>query len=106
MLVETVRLDWAADTAFLLRDRNDFPVVMTRPSGINGADLLPLSAIVCLAWDNISILKKQRRQVTARTPDLKRIERAIELTETNYCASYGTLKEAIQTDSTLELINE
>jgi len=47
MPTETVRVDWMAQRMFLLRDRNNFPVVMTQPQGVNGADLLPLSLVGC-----------------------------------------------------------
>jgi putative redox protein len=49
MTSETVRVDWISDRLFLLRDRNDFPILMTQPQGVNGADLLPLSLIGCSA---------------------------------------------------------
>ena len=61
---ETVQLDWISDQSFLLRDRSGFPVIMTQPMGVNGADLLPLSLIGCAAWDLIAILQKQRQQVS------------------------------------------
>ena len=61
---ETVQLDWISDQSFLLHDRSGFPVIMTQPMGVNGADLLPLSLIGCAAWDLIAILQKQRQQVS------------------------------------------
>jgi putative redox protein len=134
MAGETVRADWIEDQVFLLRDRNDFPVMMTQPAGVSGADLLPLSLIGCAAWDVIAILRKQRQQVTGfsvtaesdRDPDppwrfrririhyrltgkgidARLVERAIELSQTKYCAIYATLKEAVEISHDSEVINE
>src|SRR5512138_2982866 len=61
---ETVRVDWIKDQEFLLRDRGGFPIVMTQPNGVNGADLLPLSLIGCAVWDVVAILRKQRQYLT------------------------------------------
>jgi putative redox protein len=108
--LETVQVDWIGDQQFLLKDHNGFPILMTQPDGVNGADLLPLSLIGCAAWDVIAILKKQRQQVkhflatadyerepdppwrfcrihitchiTGKRIDSKGVRRAIELTET------------------------
>src|SRR5437773_9760324 len=114
MRLETVSLDWAGDQVFLLKDSKQFPIVMTQPQGVLGADLLPLSVIGCAAWDIVSILRKQRQQltgvqVTAESEreedppwrfksihivykltgpnlDRERVRYAIELTETKYCS--------------------
>jgi putative redox protein len=134
MATEIVRADWIAAQVFLLRDRHSFPIVMTQPQGVNGADLLPLSLIGCSAWDVMSILQKQRQQVTRlvvtaeseREPEppwrfikirilyrfagrnLKGafIERAIELSETKYCSIYATLRDAIDIHSEYEIVPE
>ncbi len=134
MSKETVRLDWLSGQLFLLRDRNDFPIVMTQPNGVNGADLLPLSVIGCSAWDVVSILLKQRQQITAvqvvaeseredeppwkfkkmrivyklsgRDIDPARVKQAIELTENKYCSTYATLRDVVDIQSTFEIIDE
>jgi putative redox protein len=134
MATETVRLDWLNEQLFVLRDRNDFPIVMTQPTGVNAADLLPMSVIGCSAWDILAILLKQRQHVTAmqvtadseredeppwkfkkihihykltgRNLDAEQVKRAIELTETKYCSTYATLKDVVDIQSTLELIHE
>jgi len=134
MPTETVRADWIADQVFLLRDRAGFPIVMTQPQGVNGADLLPLSLIGCAAWDILDILRKQRQAVTrfeviadserddeppwrfrrirvlyrigGRNLDARRVERAIELTETKYCSIYVTLRDAIEIVSDYEIVSE
>src|SRR5436309_10287440 len=64
MKLETVSLDWVGGEVFLLKDSKKFPIVMTQPQGVLGADLLPLSVIGCAAWDVVAILLKQRQQLT------------------------------------------
>jgi len=134
MSTETVHAEWVRDEVFLLKDHFDFPLVMTQPQGVNGADLLPLSLIGCAGWDVIAILKKQRQQVTCLeisaesqrdeappwrfrrilihyrlhgrnlVPD--RVKRAIDLAETKYCSVYVTLRDAIEIQSEFEIVNE
>lgn len=134
MPIETVRADWIDEQVFLLRDRADFPIVMTQPMGVNGADLLPMSLIGCTAWDIIAILKKQRQQVThleitavsqrddeppwrfrkihvryrlaGRDLSEDKIRRAIELSETRYCSIYATLRDVVQITSEFEIARE
>jgi putative redox protein len=131
MLSETVSADWVSGNVFLLHDRFEFPVVMTQPRGVNGADLLPLSLIGCSAWDVMGILQKQRQPVAALTVtgtctrdpepprryraihihyrftgqglDPARIRRAIELSETKYCSIYVTLRDAMTLTSDFEI---
>ncbi len=134
MPTETVRVDWIADQVFLLRDRAGFPIVMTQPQGVNGADLLPLSLIGCAAWDILGILRKQRQavtrfeviadserddeppwrfrrirvlyRITGRNLDVRHVEHAIELTETKYCSIYVTLRDAVEIVSDYEIVSE
>jgi len=133
MSVDKVSAQWVSDQVFLLRDHFDFPVVMTQPMGVNGADLLPLSLIGCAAWDVISILKKQRQRVKAmevsaeseredeppwrfrcirilyriygQDLDPERVQRAIDLAENKYCSVYVTLKAAVDLQSRFEIRN-
>jgi len=132
MPAETVRVDWIQDQRFLLRDHFGFPIVMTQPEGVNGADLLPLSVIGCAAWDILSILKKQRQrvsglQVTAESSreeeppwrftkihityhfsgkglDEQKVKRAIELSENDYCSTFATLRKAVEITSAYEIL--
>jgi len=134
MSTETVHAEWVRDEVFLLKDHFDFPLVMTQPQGVNGADLLPLSLIGCAGWDVIAILKKQRQQVTClevsaesqrdeappwrfrrilihyrlrgRNLVTERVKRAIDLAETKYCSVYATLRGAVEIQSEFEIVNE
>jgi putative redox protein len=134
MPTETVRLDWIQDQEFLLKDRAGFPILMTQPMGVNGADLLPLSVIGCAAWDLAAILKKQRQQVTALqvTAESERedtppwrflririvyritgqnlkdglIQKGIQLAEQKYCSTFATLKNAVEISSSYEILED
>ncbi len=132
MPIETVRADWVEEQVFLLRDHFGYPVVMTHPMGVSGADLLPMSLIGCSAWDVVAILRKQRQNVThlevtaesERDDDPpwrfrkirilyritgsglepERVQRAIDLAEQKYCGVYATLREAVEISSQFEII--
>lgn len=134
MATETVSLEWLGEQVFLLRDRHGFPIVMTQPGGVNGADLLPLSVIGCAAWDVAAILRKQRQKISAlsvsaesqrdieppwrfrkitiryqirgRGLDRKRIERAVELSQNQYCSTYATLSPAVEITHEIEILEE
>jgi putative redox protein len=134
MPTETVRVEWIHDQVFLMNDHFGFPIVMTQPSGVNGADLLPLSVIGCAIWDVLAILRKQRQQITSlqvaadsvrdsdppwrfrkirilyrlggRDLDEARIKRAIELTESKYCSTLATLRDAVEITSEYEIVDE
>ena len=134
MASETVRVDWTGGQQFLLKDHFDFPILMTQPEGVNGADLLPLSVIGCALWDVASILLKQRQPVTAmqasadslredgppwrfrkihiryrftgRGLSEAKVRRAIELAETRYCSTLATLRQAVEIDSEWEIVDE
>jgi putative redox protein len=131
MLVETVRVDWLQEHVFLLRDHFNFPVLMTQPNGVNGADMLPLSLIGCAAWDVVSILRKQKQhltklaisadteqdtdppwkirritvhfKITGKRVTPEAVERAIHLTETKYCSVFATLREAVEISTDFEI---
>ena len=131
MHTQSVRVDWIERQVFLLQDQFGFPIVMTQPMGVNGADLLPLSLIGCSAWDVLSILQKQRQAVTrlevvaesereddppwrflkirilyrigGRGLNASQIRKAIDLTENKYCSTYATLRQAIELLSEFEI---
>ena len=130
--LETVQVDWIGEQQFLLKDHAGFPILMTQPDGVSGADLLPLSLIGCAAWDVMAILKKQRQQVThfQVTAESERdplppwrfrrihilyqltgkninpewVRRAIDLAETRYCSIYATLREAVEIVSEFDIV--
>ena len=132
MGTEIVRADWLNGDRYLLRDRYEFPIVMTQPMGVNGSDLLPLSVIGCAAWDIASILRKQRQsftamQVTAESTreddppwrflsihihyqisgdglDAKQVERAISLAEDKYCSTFATLRQIVEITSEFSIL--
>ena len=134
MPTETVRVDWIRDQIYLMRDRAGFPIVMTQPMGVSGADLLPLSLIGCSAWDVMAILRKQRQQVTdlqvfadserdeeppwrfrrirvryrvvGRDLNAVHVRRAVELSEAKYCSIYATLRDAVEIRSEVEIVDE
>lgn len=131
MAGETVRAKWVSDHVFILQDRNQFPIVMNQPNGVNGADLLPLSLIGCAAYDVIGILMKQRQRVARMEvsaeslredeppwrykqirilyqfwgQDLapEKIRKAIDLSERKYCSIYATLRQIIDIHSEFEI---
>ncbi|NLF11421.1 MAG: SnoaL-like domain-containing protein [Anaerolineaceae bacterium] len=132
MPVEKVEVEWVRDQVFLMADRFGFPIVMTQPSGVNGADLLPLSVIGCAAWDIVSIVSKQRQalaglRVTAESVredaapwrfqkihivyrfsghhlDPQKLAHAVQLTEEKYCSTYATLRRAVELSSELQIV--
>ena len=132
MVVETVRLNWLEGHHFLLKDRDGFPVVMGKPMGASAADLLPLSLIGCSSHDVITILQKQRQsvsdlQVTAQSErdseapwrfrkihvhykvvgrgvDPQKVDKAIQLSQEQYCGVYVTLKDAVEITSDFEVV--
>jgi putative redox protein len=95
-----------------------------------GADLLPLSLIGCAIWDVAEILRKQRQPVrlleveahSVRDEDLPcrfrririvyriwgtavdpaAVERAVRLTEDEYCSIMATLKPAVEIVAAIE----
>ena len=133
MPTEMVSVEWLGDQVFLMNDRAGFPIVMTQPMGVNGADLLPLSIIGCAVWDVAAILKKQHQQVQSlkvtaesvrddeppwrfrkilihykfagRELSREKIQRAIELSQTRYCSTYATLKDAVEISSDFEIVS-
>ncbi|MEW5938153.1 MAG: OsmC family protein [Chloroflexota bacterium] len=132
MITETVNAEWIRDRLFLLRDRNDFPVVMTQPMGVSGADLLPMSLLGCVMWDTVAILQKKRQKITGlrasaeskRDPeppwifreirlhyvfvgkglDAKQVERALELSQKKYCSIYATLRQVVKITHDFEIL--
>src|SRR3990172_12665389 len=134
MTTETVQGQWIHDQVFLLKDHAGYPVLMTQPDGVLGADLLPMSIIGCALWDVVSILQKQRQQITSvnatatsmrdsEAPwrfrsihihyyidgialDPVQVQRAIRLSEEKYCSTFATVRDALLLTSDFEIIDE
>jgi len=132
--IEVVNAEWVRDRVFLLRDHNDFPIVMTQPMGVSGADMLPMSLLGCILWDVVAILEKKRQKVIslrasaesvrdAKPPwifreinlrfalvghnlERNQVQRAIELSEEKYCSIYATLKQVVRITTEFELFEE
>ena len=130
-MTETVQARWLHDQVFLLQDRAGYPIIMTQPGGVLGADLLPLSVIGCALWDIVAILQKQHQQVTAvqaaaeslredeppwqfrkihihytfsgSNLDSDQIRRAVRLSEDKYCSTFATLRAAVDLTSDFEI---
>jgi len=129
---EIVHADWVRDQIFILHDRSGYPLLMTQPEGVNGADLLPLSVIGCSLWDIAAILKKQRQPLaglsasaeSTREPkppwrfqkihisykfsgenlDPNQVRRAIDLSTVKYCSTYATLLTAIEITTDFQIL--
>jgi putative redox protein len=63
MPIEKVTAQWIEERTFLVKDHQGFPIIMAQPTGVLGADLLPVSLIGCAAWDVVSIARKQKQSV-------------------------------------------
>lgn len=129
---EIVHANWVRDQIFILQDRSGYPLLMTQPEGVNGADLLPLSVIGCSLWDIAAILLKQRQPFTGlsasaestREPEPpwrfrkihihyklsgdglhpKQVRRAIDLSTVKYCSTYATLLAAVEITNDFEIL--
>jgi uncharacterized OsmC-like protein len=63
MANKTVTLSWDPAQQTILEDSDHYPVVMKKPDGVSGSDLLPMSLIGCSSYDVVKILEKQRQQL-------------------------------------------
>jgi len=132
MATNTVHLNWNPEKQFILSDRDDYQVIMKKPGGVSGSDLLPMSLIGCASFDVVEILRKQRQdlrelQVTAESIqdenppwrfrkihiryravgkgiDPEKLRKAIQISEEKYCSVYATLKDAIEITHDFEVM--
>jgi putative redox protein len=132
MTTKTVYLNWNPEQQFILQDRDHYPVIMKKPNGVSGSDLLSMSLIGCASHDVVSILGKQRQQlhelkvtadatqdddppwrfrkihihyqVTGTGIDAEKVHKAILLSEDNYCSVYATLRDAIEITHDVEIV--
>ncbi len=133
MANKTVYLQWNPEQQTILEDSDHYPVIMKKPDGVSGSDLLPMSLIGCASYDVVKILEKQRQQLHAlkitaestqdETPpwrfrkihihyelsgvnlDAEKVDKAIRLSEENYCAVYATLKDVVEITHDFEIVN-
>ena len=101
---------------------------MKKPKGVSASDLLSMSLIGCTSHDVVEILVKQRQQlhelkVTAESTqdseppwrfrkiqvigigiDVEKVQKAIKLSEENYCSVYATLRDTIEITHDVEIV--
>ena len=132
MANKTVTLQWNPEQQTILKDSDHYPVIMKKPDGVSGSDLLPMSLIGCASYDVVKILEKQRQQLVSlkisaestqdETPpwkfrkihihyqltgkglDSEKVSKAIQLSEENYCAVYATLKDVVEITHDFEIV--
>ncbi len=132
MTTKTVSLHWSPEKNTILEDSDHYQVVMKKPNGVSGSDLLPMSLIGCASYDIVEILNKQRQdlhelKVTAEstqdeTPpwrfrkihihyqvigagvDPEKVRKAILLSQENYCSVYATLRDTIEITHDFEVM--
>ncbi len=135
-----VELDWLRDELFVGRDRQGTTLTLGRTPGtdpewrgMKASDLLLLSLITCSAHDVVSIIQKQKQQVTSlrvsadgeqdndppwrfrkihvcyklvgHNLNASFIKRAIELSQEKYCSVYATLRDAVEITTDYEIKN-
>jgi putative redox protein len=132
MANKTVTLQWNPVQQTILEDSDHYPVVMKKPGGVSGSDLLPMSLIGCASYDVVKILEKQRQQLfslkitaestqdetppwkfrkiyihyqlTGKGLDAGKVGKAIQLSEENYCSVYATLKDVVEITHDFEIV--
>lgn len=132
MANKTVSLYWDPAEQTTLEDSDHYPVMM-KPTGVSASDLLPMSLIGCASYDVVKILEKQRQklyslkitaestqdetppwrfrkihvhyQLTGKNLDAEKVDKAIRLSEENYCAVYATLKDVVEITHDFEIMN-
>jgi len=131
MATKTVSLHWNPAQQTVLEDSDQYQVIMKKPDGVSGSDLLTMSLIGCASYDVVKILEKQRQQLhvlrvtaqstqdddppwrfrsvhihyqlTGRSLDAQKVSKAIHLSQDNYCSVYATLKDVIEITHDFEI---
>ena len=126
-----VHLQWNPETQFILRDNENYEIVM-RPKGVKASDLLSMALIGCSSHDVVEILLKQRQdlrelrvtadsvqdddppwrfrkihihfQAVGKGLDVEKVRKAIALSEEKYCSVYVTLREAVEITNDVEVV--
>jgi putative redox protein len=131
MATNLVHLNWDPETQFLLRDSENYQIVM-KPKGVKASDLLSMALIGCSSHDVVEILQKQRQslrelrvtaesiqdddppwrfrkihvrfQAVGKGLDVEKMRKAIQLSEEKYCSVYVTLREAVEITNEVEVV--
>jgi putative redox protein len=126
-----VHLNWNPETQFVLRDNENYQIVM-KPKGVKASDLLSMALIGCSSHDVVEILLKQRQdlrelrvtadsvqdddppwrfrkihicfQAVGKGLDVEKVRKAIQLSEEKYCSVYVTLREAVEITNEVEVV--
>ncbi|RJP47937.1 MAG: OsmC family peroxiredoxin [Anaerolineaceae bacterium] len=126
-----VHLNWNPETQFVLRDNENYQIVM-KPKGVKASDLLTMGLIGCSSHDVVEILQKQRQdlrelrvtadsvqdddppwrfrkihirfQAVGKGLDVEKVCKAIKLSEEKYCSVYVTLREAVEITNEVEVV--
>ncbi len=134
MTTKTVSLHWSPEKNIILEDGDHYQVVMKKPNGVSGSDLLPMSLIGCASHDVVEILNKQKQdlhqlivtadsiqdddppwrfrkihihyQAIGKGLDPEKVGQAIKLSEEKYCSVYATLKDAIEITHDFEVVED
>ena len=132
MATKTVYLHWNPEEETILEDTDHYPVVMKKPGGVSGSDLLPMSLIGCASYDVVKILQKQRQdlreiritaestqdetppwrfrkihihyELTGKGLNAEKVDKAIRLSQENYCSIYATLKDVVEITHDFDII--
>ncbi len=132
MTAKTVSLNWNPEQQTILKDSDQYAVIMKKPNGVSGSDLLPMSLIGCASYDVVEILRKQKQdllelkitaesiqddappwrfrrihihyQVIGKNIDPEKVRRAIEISEEKYCSVYATLKDVVEITHDFEVL--
>lgn len=126
-----VHLQWNPETQFILRDNENYQIVM-KPKGVKASDLLSMALIGCSSHDVVEILLKQRQdlrelrvtadsvqdddppwrfrkihihfQAVGKGLDVEKVRKAIALSEEKYCSVYVTLRDAVEITNDVEVV--
>ncbi len=136
-MASTVRVDWSGGLKFTATNENDVSTVMDatdldgRPAGTTPMQLLLMALGGCTGIDVVTILKKQRQNLTNLTLnvtgqrrsdppryyekihveyvlkgsnlDERKVQRAIQLSEEKYCSVSASLKDKTRITSSYRI---
>lgn len=134
MATKLVHLNWDSQQQFILKDNDNYQIIMKKPKGVSASDLLSMSLIGCASHDVVEILNKQKQdlhelkvsaesiqdddppwrfrkihihyQVIGKGIDPEKVDKAIKLSGEKYCSVYATLKDVIEITHDFEVVDE